>query len=417
MSKTQIYESNSSSKNKEDLEDLEPVQFPPEVFARIAPDLFLQRHLAKGIRPFSLRQLNKFRSVEVGKNTFSRYNSHDITQRINDMDIEDNDNDIQQTIIRNANSNVLGSSIIKSGSTTLLCAITGGILPIDDKSNGEEFMESSAMIYPIVDVSRGKSGMPSDEEMILAQKLFETFYYSKILKNKDLKVNLGQKILNDDNGNIEIIYPNYDNDETAESDEFLSIINNNKKYIYVLYAHLNVFSRSGPLFDLAWGALLSALESTKLPYMYIDDTEPKDLNLKIGVGNRNVRAIKDELDPICDDKNFKQLHLNKSNVGWSSTFGIITLERSALGIFDDNNEDISMDIDDEIPTNLLIADLEGEAEESTISTRLTIIPGQDGVLKSISLQCLGTEITKDDIRESINLARLRSDEMVQQVFK
>ena len=48
--------------------ELKQVTFSPEVLARIAPDVSLQRHLALGVRP-NLRNFTEFKPVEVSNST------------------------------------------------------------------------------------------------------------------------------------------------------------------------------------------------------------------------------------------------------------------------------------------------------------------------------------------------------------
>lgn len=52
--------------------EVHPITFPPDVLARISPELSLQRHLSLGIRP-CLRKYEEFREVAIENNTLSRY--------------------------------------------------------------------------------------------------------------------------------------------------------------------------------------------------------------------------------------------------------------------------------------------------------------------------------------------------------
>lgn len=159
------YKQSPNSKNQTfSMAELKQVTFSPEVLARIAPDVSLQRHLALGVRP-NLRNFTEFKPVEVSNST----------------QFQDN------------NDNVFSSSVVKSGSTTIINTITLGIVE-NFNSNESEY----ATIYPCVEILRGRLGAPTDEEMILSQDLFETLYHNKIIPSTSLKINnLGISIKDD----------------------------------------------------------------------------------------------------------------------------------------------------------------------------------------------------------------------------
>ena len=155
------------------------ISFPPSVLDRLAPDISLQRHLNLGLRP-CLRNFNEFKPLEVSTGNL--------------QELEGNF--------------TVGSSIVKNGNTTVICGITLGIVETPKSSIFESTDSESTYtsVYPVVEISRGRSGAPTDEEMILSQKLYETILHSKIISTKSLEAKPGMAIANDD-GSLEIIYP------------------------------------------------------------------------------------------------------------------------------------------------------------------------------------------------------------------
>lgn len=280
---------------------------------------------------------------------------------------------------------VLGSCAVKSGSTIAVCGITGGIvekqesldffseeilkeMKENEKSSGSESeFEKNDTCYPVVSISRGRSGAPTDEEMILSQKLYETLWHSGILRTLDLDIKLGMRT--EDGG---IFYP----DDTEFED-----IKPKKKYRFVLYANIQVFSRSGPLFDLCWASLLSALSRTFLPQILIDE-KSSDVRLPLRSRPGAKTAVQQDYQLVCDRELKTKLKLDDSKIGWSSTFGVVPF----------NNEPI------------VLADLEGEAEESASGSRLNVVYGADK-LKSVSI--MGEGVTRESIKECLAVARER----------
>lgn len=158
--------------------EIHPINFPPDVLARISPELSLQRHLSLGIRP-CLRKYEEFRDVIIENNTLSRY-----------VDTENVD----------AKNNILGSNVLKSGKTIVITSITGGIIEensasikdLDDFGEDEllevtkedDILAEYASVYPVVEVERGRVGACTDEEMTISQKLYDSILHSRILPKK-----------------------------------------------------------------------------------------------------------------------------------------------------------------------------------------------------------------------------------------
>lgn len=343
------------------------VSFPPDVLARIAPDVSLQRHLQIGLRP-SLRNFNEFQPMEISKGNLNKL----------------------------GDNHVIGSSIAKKGDTSLFCGITLGIV----EEQGESLASSHTSIYPVVDILRGRSGAPTDEEMILSQKLYETILHSKIIPSESLKIIPGYQILNDVDKTSTILYPG-----TPENDSILEDIpsfSTKRSYSFVLYAHLKVFSRSGPLFDLCYNALVSALTDVKLPRIYVGDTSDQ---IKVPVRSRGNFGHLSGGDNLFIDANESLKHpikLDDDQIGISSSFGVINLE-------EDNSvdeEEIELDTPKK---SIILADLEGDSEESCVTSKINVVTDKSGEkFKSISINGGGANISLEVLKQSLQYAKIRS---------
>lgn len=347
--------------------ELKQMAFPPDVLARIAPDISLQRHLAIGLRP-SLRNFHEFKANAVSTGTLNK-------------------------LAGDGNNTVIGSSIVKNGPSTIICGITMGVVEksASDALLSTESAEAYTSIYPVVDIVRGRSGAPTDEEMIISQRLYESVLHSKLIPQSSLAINPGYQIANDDDGTSRTIYPESDEDYDVLN---ASTYNTNKKFSFVLYAHLKVFSRAGPLFDACHNALISALHNVKFPRVYVNS----DFDIKVPVRSRgNFGHLSNSSNNLKIDANEALLYpiqLQSSEAGYSSSFGLIDLE-------DDQNIDENKTI--------LLADLEGDAEEACTSSKINVIASKSGdYLKSVSISGGGSNVTLEVLKKSIDLARARS---------
>ncbi|KAG7863394.1 hypothetical protein KL919_000709 [Ogataea angusta] len=340
---------------------LKPNKFPPDVLARIAPDVLLQKYLQIGLRP-SLRKFDEFRPVAISRAGVGRYEASEQNGDINGV------------------GSVLGSSIVKSGKTTAICLISGAIVEDDhelindyrtklekDIIDSETHTDSkNASVYTEVEISRGGSGPPNEEEIAISHRLYETIYHSGLIDRDALKIQLG-----------------YKGSEQLEQD-FLP----HTSYSFVLYATIQVFSRAGPVYDLCYGALVSALRQTRLPAVYIAEKRTE-------VGVRRVRI--EEYDLVCEAEKNEPLRLNENKLAWSSTFGLVELDG------DVPHDDDKMEIDTE--GKILLAELEGEAEED-INTRITV-SSNGSTLSGLSVYG-AAGVTKDDLRKAFDLASRHS---------
>ncbi|CUM63099.1 uncharacterized protein PRCAT00000665001 [Priceomyces carsonii] len=340
--------------------ELQLVSFPPDVLARIAPEVALSRHLAIGIRP-NLRNFHEFKAVSVSNGDITR------------------------------NGNVVGSSVVRSGSTMIMCSITAGVIE-DAKSDAllsEQKRQEFSTVYPVVEISRGRSGAPTDEEMILSQRLYETILHSKLIPSSSLNIEHGISVVDDQKMNI--YYP----DSHSEEFDILRSGKASKKYSFVLSSHIKVFSRTGPLFDLCYLALTHALSSTILPRIYISDFNP----LRIPINKRGrFSQGKAKQTTFNIDQNEKlkyALTINRDELGISSNFGVSGMH---------NTDQDGMEVDDD---PILLADIDGECEENSIHSKIDLIANEK-YLKNVSLVGGGETITLKSLKDAIKIAKLRA---------
>lgn len=370
--------------------EIHPVTFPPQVLARISPELSLQRHLSLGIRP-SLKGFEEFRDVNIDANSLSRYG--------------------KDLLLGGDTSNtVLGSNILKSGKTFVITTITGGIieetLPVETQDPGELELEELtqrrdnlakfAPVYPLVEVQRGRVGAPTDEEMTLSQKLHDYVLHSGLIPRSSLRVNCGVRTT-EKSGESKVMYPD-------EVDEMSTKAHSHpqRKWSYVLYARIVVFSRTGPVFDVCWNSLIYALQNTRLPRAFIDE-RATDLKMTVRTRGRSA-SIRETYEILCDHQRSFPLNILQKNVGYASSFGVIDL-----------NDDMALDLEDENMDKdrkpILLADLDTEAEESCVNSTVSIIISPQGQLKNVDIQGGDAKVTPDIVRRALELAKARSKDL------
>lgn len=339
--------------------------FPPEVLARIAPDVSLQRHLALGIRP-CLRGFDEFRPIETSSGALNNLGE-------------------------NA---VVGLATVKNGQTHVFCGITVGIAELnqtDELLSGDNTPKNYLSVYPVVEIARGRNGAPSDEEMILSQKLYNFVLHLRLLPQSALEIVPGYQINDEESGSVSIVYPD---DESLELKELLDLSTVNitkKRFKYLLYAHVKVFSRSGPLYDVVHQALMAALQNVTLPRIYMADSGI-DANVRVPVRSRgNFGHLNQASDNFLIDPNPKlasPLSLNKSDIGVATSFGLIDLES-------------------EEHKTVLLADLEGEAEETCAESKVTVVSTGE-TLKQVSVVGGGANITLELLKKAVGIADSRA---------
>lgn len=323
---------------------MKQISFPPEVLARISPEISLQRHLALGIRP-NLRNFTEFKPVSVSSSTSIKGN------------------------------NIIASAVIKSGNTTIINNLSVALHEIN--STGES-LPGYGTIYPIVEIQRGRIGEPTDEEMHLAQTLHETIYHSKLIPLASLDVALGVQV-----GENEIIY-----DQDEESDLFKA---HKKQYQYVLQSQIQVLSRSGStsaLFDLIYESTLQVLKDARLPRIYLEDIPLILMGNRVTTKNKRGFVALETKIRIDTNADVQFPLLLTKNVGKSSNFGVINVKESG--------------------ETVLLADLEGDAEETGVVSRISVIATSDGRLKKVSLVNGDGNLGLEQLQQAIEIARLRA---------
>ncbi|KAI5957056.1 hypothetical protein KGF57_003365 [Candida theae] len=362
--------------------ELKQVSFTPDVLARVAPDVSLQRHLSIGIRP-NLRNFTEFKAVEFG----------------NGLQLQRHEN------------NVFASSIVKSGSTTVITTISLGI--VEDLGNRHnQRTQHFASVYPQVEILRGRSGAPTDEEMIISQDLFETFGHCKIIPQESLNIdNIGILIKDEETGKEEILYP--DLNESQWQYVNLSSMHN-KPFQFVLLASTKVYSRevsTNSIFDLCFASILKALKDLKLPRCYVNDS----ITTKISIRSRksNARGLVDTSTGVLNldlrQGSQYKLELNAKPDTISSNFGVIKLEKRNKSEGEEHEQEQDGDIfvdSNEEDEPILLTDLEGEAEESTILSRISVVNNSDSINK-ISLVSNG-DITLETLRRALEISKQRA---------
>ncbi|KAK5959937.1 exosome non-catalytic core subunit RRP43 PWA37_002772 [Arxiozyma heterogenica] len=365
--------------------DIHPVSFTPEVLARISPELSLQKHLSLGFRP-SVKGFEEFREIQLNEDFLSRYGK------------EHKDN------------NIIGSNVLKCGDTFVVTTITGGIIEdsvvyknMENELIGVDDIKSTDLsnytsIYPVVEVERGRAGACTDEEMALSQRLYDYVLYSKILPKEALKVQPGIRITDNNNGNAKVIYPDSSDNSTLPDNVFQI----SKKWSYLLYAKIKVFSRTGPVFDLCWNSLMYALQSVQLPRAFVDE-RATDLKMTIRTKGRNA-TIRETYEILSDPCQQYSLRLHSENIAYASNYGIINLDPEAKITEENSDEDIDMDAIESV----LLADLDTEAEENSVNSTISVISNSEGGLKHVSIFGGDAKITPEMLKKLLKLSQKRA---------
>lgn len=365
--------------------DIHPVSFTPEVLARISPELSLQKHLSLGFRP-SLKGFEEFREIQLNEDFLSRYGK------------EHKDN------------NIIGSNVLKCGDTFVVTIITGGIIEdsvvyknMENELIGVNDIKSTDLsnytsVYPVVEVERGRAGACTDEEMTLSQRLYDYMLYSKVLPKESLKVQPGIRITDNNNGNAKVIYPDSSDNLTLPNNAFQI----GKKWSYLLYAKIKVFSRTGPVFDLCWNSLMYALQSVQLPRVFVDE-RATDLKMTIRTKGRSA-TIRETYEILSDPCQQYPLRLHSENIAYASNYGIINLDPEAKITGKNSDEDIDMDAIE----NVLLADLDTEAEENSVNSTISVISNSEGGLKHVSIFGGDAKITPEMLKKLLKLSQKRA---------
>ncbi|CAB4253296.1 similar to Saccharomyces cerevisiae YCR035C RRP43 Exosome non-catalytic core component [Maudiozyma barnettii] len=395
---------------KESTVEVHPVSFPTDILARISPDLSLQRHLSLGFRPSS-RGFEEFRDVII--------NTGDLTHNTqsDDSAVKTPSNDGKQ---------VLGSCVLKQGDVFVITQITGGIIEdITLSTNDMEMEEDTELleiteehsditkyssVYPVVEINRGRMGACTDEEMTTSQRLYDSLLHSHILTQNALRVEPGVRITNEDDS-VNIIYP-----DSEKNKEITSLLKPKKKWSYVLYAKIEVFGRTGPVYDMCWNSLMAALQSVKLPRTFIDE-RATDLKMTVRARGRNA-VVMETYNLLCDPNESTNLQLRENCISYASSYGAINLDPEADIANLEETDDVDAPMDEELETKtVLLADIDGEAEETCIKSTISITACPNGRFKQFSVVGGGAKITKELLMRSITLSKQRSSDISLKVQK
>ncbi|KAG0137157.1 ribosomal protein S5 domain 2-type protein [Tuber indicum] len=211
-----------------------PLSFPPATFQKLAPKIFLERHLQStpATRP-SGRNPDTFRTPSLHTNSLSH--AH-------------------------------GSAVVRTGDTAVVCGVRGEVLSLaagtggrivvlrtgedgrgkNGEGEGDEVRERGLVVTNL-EMGTGCSrdyhpGPPTDFAQAVTARLHRLLLSNKLISSQSLR----------------ILDPN-----TEEV-----------KAYWVLYIDVVVISLDGNVLDAAWASILAALRSTKLPQAYWDqDTE------------------------------------------------------------------------------------------------------------------------------------------------
>lgn len=373
---------------------LQPTLFAPSELALIAPDITLAKYIETGYRP-SLRRFDEFKPIIISNGGISRY---DMKEGVNES------------------STVIGSSSVKCGGTSAICTISAGIVEddfevvndyrmrldadiiVDNVDTNEEEIENvlggdllvkNGTVYPVVEIAKGMNGPPGAEEIELSERLYESVLHSGLINRDELKIDIGLQSI-DENGNVVVL----------RGDDVGAI---KKKFSFVLYARIQVFGRTGPLFDLCYASLVKALMDSKLPDVYLNERES---NLRTRGGKRNANVNIQNYDLVCDPVKCRELQLRMDRISWSSTFGIADIEQ-------DDGDDGMDGADDAVKTkSILLCDLEGDAEDN-ITKRICALSNGKGQFTSITIQKGdGVKLTTEIISQALGLSQVRAHDMI-----
>lgn len=358
----------------------QPISFPPDVLARVAPDVSLKRHLASGLRP-NLRNFTEFNPIEITSSPF----------------------------IGDRNATVVGTSIVKSGKTTVMSTITLGIVENPTTTSGADQFTS---VYPVVEIKRGRPGEPMDEEQIMSQSLYETILHAKLIPASSLHIdNLGI-LLNDENSDPSIYYPDLNPDDFA----LLTSASTKRSYSYVLLSNIKVLSKSvstSSLFDMCYLATMNSLSNIKLPraYLHVGSAGTKISMRARSSGKRGMVGLEKSRVFIDTNKDLTAPLVLTGSTNSEDSMDIDHGQFDASGI-SSNFGVVTYTTTDQEPDTVLLADIEGEAEETAILSRISVIANKSDTIKKISLinGDIDSNITLEKLKEAIEIAKSRAKE-------
>lgn len=356
MTTTQPLQPNSGDSSSSATPVIKPLWFPASTFARIEPELYLARHLAQGVRPGSNRGFHEFR---------------DVTVQTGSLGNTDTTKDNSSNKYNSTRAYTVGSSVVRSGGTSVACGIVAGTTST----------VGGGGVYPNIEILRGGfNSAPSTEEMVLSQRVYEVL--KAVLGSDDRTGNFNIRLVGESGSD--------EDEDESKSEQFGETTTTTLKGQWlVLTAHVQVLSRAGPPFDLVWRAVISALQDVQLPFFKLDEDDDRKL-ICLGTPTTN------------DGPRFK-FPSGKFDI-LSSTFGVTDIEHEEQG-FESSSTGTGKPI--------LLADLDGEIEESCVKSTINVVcdQSQGGKDKSttlygVSIGVVGTSSLRGtDVGEGLQIQR------------
>ncbi|OTA93157.1 hypothetical protein M434DRAFT_395848 [Hypoxylon sp. CO27-5] len=168
-------------------------------------------------------------------------------------------------------SHAHGSAVVRSGDTTVICGVRGETLltsqipnyrvPQASDTASHDELRDYDLLVPNIELATGcapnflPGAPPTTLAQTLSTRLFSLLHSSKLLNAEDLRIYHDKSELRDE-GEME-----EDEDEEATKEV---------KAYWVLYVDVLFVSFDGNPFDVAWAAIVAALQDTKLPRAYWD---------------------------------------------------------------------------------------------------------------------------------------------------
>lgn len=240
-------------------EAVQPLSFPPDIFAALTPAPFLLAHLSPA-NP-------KTPSLRANGRTQSNFRT--------------------PALHTNSLTHCSGSAVVRFGDTAVVCGIRGEILsakdipnapsipnlPDPEKEQNDEDMEGAEeegeeeeddakeianlnLLVPNIELATGCSpahlpgSPPTTLAQSLSQRILSHLHSTRLLRASDLRI---------------LYRPPPPPDATEDEQEEVEI-----KAYWTLYIDILVISLDGNIFDAAWFSLLAALSNTILPKAYYD---------------------------------------------------------------------------------------------------------------------------------------------------
>lgn len=215
------------------------LSFPREIFAALSPAPYLLAHLSpQSAKKPSLRangrRPSEFRAPSINTGSLTHCS---------------------------------GSAVVRLGDTAVVCGVRGEILKASDVPNppdaasapeaededDSEELSRLGLLVPNIELSTGStpSHLPGAPPTVLAQsltsRLLSLLHTTRLVRARDLRITYRPPRTVDD-------------DEVPDAE-----VEEEVKAYWTLYIDILFISLDGNAFDAAWGAVISALQDTKLP--------------------------------------------------------------------------------------------------------------------------------------------------------